>query len=1152
MVAPGPTDTVDASGFGIATGNPAGQPGGCTDPQMGTTAGTDITSDPTQQNQICWVAGVYNHDYTGWSDTDYFSNAGDSTVPGGHPFVAVTDFEMATTNIGNAEAGSGSGGQSTGAQGDAYEPIDTAHANKDLDGNDTGVTAVRVDVPPGVIANPQAVPQCPPQTLSSTSPPTALATACGDVGNRPGSQPSSQLGVVLLEVYGGGCGGDQSRGGSGGGCVSGNLFLGASVYNMDPGGTSGFCYLHNLPYASDFEFDTVAGPVHICGGIRSGSEDLPPNIQSTPSTQIDDGQYFEIVTPPPTPTGASSPAPQDLASPLVRSTLIFWGDPEDPAHQPQDNWMCPLSPSPCGPSQCQFDSSLTSVPAASTGGSTAESACGTNPYFLPPALNSVGCARTGSGCIDSQSQPSQSPFQSQPAGKPFISLPSGCVPAGQVTTVSLWDVQPQPTGPPAGDPQAQATSVTPVSGGIQCTSEPFNPSLTITADNTRADEPTGATIDLKVPQAPDATTQATSMLQSASVTLPPGMTLSPSAANGLKACTPAQFNESSDDAPTCPAASKVGTVSITSPLLPNPLTGVAYLGCDGDNGQTPCPNKDGSLSYLYIYVTAPAQHITQKLVGVTRADSATGQVTTTFDQFQGQPGLPQEPFSDFTVKLKGGPAAPLANPLDCGTVTMTSSLAPSSGNTAAHPTANYTVDKSATGGACASPSFSPTLSWSADSIRAGGFDNAFNLTFSRPDGQQYLSTLGVVLPPGLVGLIPSVKLCGEPQASNGTCASESQIGTVNVLAGTGSAPVRQTGSVYLTGPYGGAPFGLSVVVPAIAGPFNLGTVVTRAAINVDKTDAHLTVTSSLPQIVGGVPLRIRSATVTINRSDFVINPTSCQPLAITALMTSADGSSAGASDPFQVGDCSTLPFAPSLQLALFGPPSQMVDGGHPTLVATFKDALGQANVRDTTVSLPLSLALDPNNAQHVCSVAGSLQDQCPASTIIGNAVVQTPLLPQPLTGPVYLVQGIRTDSKGRQIRTLPTLLIPLRGEVAIDLRAQTSVDSAGRLVTAFQNTPDAAFSSFVLTISGGPRGILVVTGGPGSTVCKGSQIAPVHLVSQGGTADDLKVPVSAPCAGVHPVHGKRQQVHHRRKHRSRRHRSRRHTSRHASKHRSRH
>jgi hypothetical protein len=581
------------------------------------------------------------------------------------------------------------------------------------------------------------------------------------------------------------------------------------------------------------------------------------------------------------------------------------------------------------------------------------------------------------------------------------------------------------------------------------------------------------------------------------------MTLDPSAANGLQACSPAQFAKGSDAVPTCPAASQVGTVEIDTPLLPNPLTGSVYLGCDGISPQTPCPASTG-LSYLYVYATAPAQGITQKFVGTVTANQSTGQLTTTFSD------QPQVPFTDFKLNFKSGPTAPVANPQACGPATTTSSLTPYSGNPPAAPTTTFTVDAGGAGGACAQPTpFAPGFAVSPSTQQAGAFDNPLTFSFRRSDAQQYLGRIAVQLPPGLLGILASVPLCREPQATQGTCPATSRIGGASVLAGSGSDPISQSGNVYLTGSYGGAPFGLSIVVPAIAGPFNLGTVVVRASISVDRTDAHLTITSDpLPQVVGGIPLRMRNVGVTVDRPRFMFNPTSCAPLAIGATITSVQGAAAPASNPFQAGGCGAVPFAPSLRMALTGN-RQTTDGKHPNLIATVSSRLGQANVRSARVTLPLSLALDPYNSQNVCSVAASNTDSCPAKTIIGSASVTTPLLNQPLTGPVYLVQGIRTNAQGQQIRTLPALLIPLRGQVAIDLRGQTSVDGGGRLVTTFPAVPDAPISSFTLAITGGRHGILVVTGG--ANLCRGTQRATAVFAAQSGKSTHQTVKMATPC-----------------------------------------
>ena len=933
-----------AQGFGVADT--------CTTPTTGTN---------TAPNQPCWVAGVYTRDYTGMADTDYFTQAA------GHPYVGVTDFIVNYTTTAGVQV-----------------PVDN-------------VSNVRVDIPPGLISNPQATPQCTSTQLANSACPA-----------------DSQLGVVQLEVYLGSTVGPLP--------VGTDQWLGASVYNMVPRAGQVSDYAFNVP--------AVNTRTDIIGGIRSGSE----QFAGVPNLAADDGLYFTIAVP-------SSPAE------LLRSTLIFWGVPGDSAHGPNhgQGWSCTGATDP-------MDPTCTPPPSAA----------------------------------------------SSPSGTPFLSLPSGCLPAGQVSTLTL-------TG--SADGGAQATSKTPVPA-TGCANVPFDPSLTLAPQTTQSDAPTGLRVDLRVPQDQSPNDLATSHLQTAAVTLPPGMTLNPSAANGLQACSRAQFAMGSDAPPTCPAASQVGTVEIDTPLLPNPLTGSAFLGCDGPSAQTPCtPATPGGplTTNLYVYATAPAQGIVQKLVGTVGTDPSTGQVTTTFAN------QPEVPFADFILNVKGGADAPIANPLACGAASTTSSITPYSGNAAVTPSSTFTVDADGAGGACAQPTtFTPGFSVSTATLQAGAFDDPLTTTVTRDDRQQYLGRVAVQLPPGLVAVLASVPECPEPQASTGDCPAASQIGSTTALAGSGTDPVSQTGPVYLTGPYRGAPFGLSIVVPAIAGPFDLGAPVVRAAIDVDRTDAHVTVTSDpLPRIVGGVPLRLRSVAVTINRPNFMLNPTSCAPLAIGATITSTEGAAAAATSPFQATGCSGLPFKPTVRIALTGN-NQTTDGRHPALTSVVTSALGRANVRSASVTLPLSLALDPNNSQHVCSVADSENDTCPANTAIGSASVTTPLLNQPLSGTVYLVQGIRINSQGQRIRTLPAVLIPLRGQVAIDLRGQTSVDSRSRLVTTFPAAPDAPISSFTITISGGPRGILVVTGG--ANLCKGRQVATAAFGAHSGVSRSLAVTIGTPCA----------------------------------------
>lgn len=906
-------------------------------PTVAQTCTTPTTGTNTAPNQPCWVPGIYSGDYTGTSDTEYYTQAA------GHPYEGVTDFTVANTN---------------------GVPSDD-------------VTGVRVDLPPGLISDPQATPQC-------TS------------AEFPSCPTSTQLGVVQLELYTSGT--DQ--------------WFGASVYNMVPpaGKVSDFAF--NIP--------VVNVRTDVIGGLRSAS---------------DDGLYFTIAVP-------SSVLPAEL----VHSALIFWGVPGDSAHAPDLGWSCVGT----------LDLS--------------------DPQCTPPPSGSTHDL----------------------SGTPFLTLPSGCLPAGEVSTLTLTD---------SSGAIGRVTGATPVPA-TGCAGVHFDPSITLTPSTTRSDSPAGVRVELHVPQDENPNDLATSDLKTVEVTLPPGMTLDPSAANGLSACSPAQFGLGSDAAPTCPAGSRLGTVEIDTPLLPNPLAGTVYLGCDNSSSPTPCaPATPGGplVASLYLYATAPAQGLDQKLVGSVTPNPATGQVTTTFAN------QPQVPFSDLVLDLDGGPTAAIANPLQCGAAITTTAIAPYSGNAAAAPTSTFTVDANGAGGACAKPAaFVPGFSVSAATSAAAAFDDPLTVTVTRGEEQQYLGRISLQLPPGLVGILASVPECPGLQAAEGECPSASRIGTSTVLAGAGTDPISQSGPVYLTGPYAGAPFGLSIVVPAVAGPFDLGTAVVRAAIEVDRTDAHISVVSDpLPQLVGGVPLRLQRVSVSIDRSGFVLNPTSCTPMAIGATITSTHDASATRSSPFQAIGCGALSFSPTLRVSLNGN-QQTTAGGHPTLTSTITSSLGQSNLRSASVTLPLSLALDPRNSMNVCSVAASDSDGCPADTAVGTARVVTRLLSEPLTGTVYLVQGIRTAPNGQQVRTLPALLITLRGGVAIDLRGHTSVDSRSRLVTTFPSAPDVPFTSFALTIDGGGHGILVVTGN--ANLCKGRPTALAALGSQSGATKNLAVAIGVPCA----------------------------------------
>ncbi|HYG97479.1 MAG TPA: hypothetical protein VD741_10280, partial [Solirubrobacterales bacterium] len=428
-------------------------------------------------------------------------------------------------------------------------------------------------------------------------------------------------------------------------------------------------------------------------------------------------------------------------------------------------------------------------------------------------------------------------------------------------------------------------------------------------------------------------------------------------------------------------------------------------------------------------------------------------------------------FTTLTVRLKGGPGAVLANPTECGPKSSSAVLTPWSGQSAATTGDSFTIPCPGT------DAFAPTLDAGTVNPLAGEF-SPFVARFSRGDAEQMLGKIDLELPPGLLAKVAGVPLCGAAQADAGACASGSRVGTVTVAAGPGSAPYHLQGPVFLTGPYGGAPYGLAIVVPAKAGPFDLGTVVVRQALAIDPLDAHITarmgesrvyetdgrlvavVPGAIPPVVGGVPVRLRTVDVALDRPGFTLNPTSCQERRIVAGIVSLAGAQAQPSVRFQVGDCAGLGFGPKLSLRLKGKTNR---SAHPALTATLKARPGDANIGRAVVTLPKTQFLEQEHIRTICTRVQYAEGNCPKASIYGYAKAWTPLLDQPLQGPVYL----RSSNN-----TLPDLVADLNGEIEIDLAGRIdSVDS--RMRTTFWAVPDAPVSKFVLQMQGGEKGLLV-------------------------------------------------------------------------------
>jgi hypothetical protein len=693
---------------------------------------------------------------------------------------------------------------------------------------------------------------------------------------------------------------------------------------------------------------------------------------------------------------------------------------------------------------------------------------------------------------------SADPACRNPAGterRPFLTTPTDCSVGSLRTNVHVrsWN----------GSTDSDFYAGPAMTG---CEDLPFEPTIRVQPTSTQPDSPTGLDVDLRVPQNDNPEGLATAHLEKAVVTLPEGMTVNPSSANGLDACTSAQIGLDNRADPTCPEASKIGSVEVDTPLLDAPLNGSVYVAKQGDN-----PFR----SLLAIYIVAKGPGLIVKLPGHVDPDPQTGRLTTTFDD------NPQLPFTSFRVRFKGGPRAPLANPPTCGMKVVETSMTPYSAYPEfpaprvadpakiAHPSDTFNIDCTPGLGG-----FAPSFHAGTTNPAAGAF-SPFALRINRADGQQYMRGLSLEMPPGLIANVRGIPLCPNDRANAGTCDPASKVGTAVVGAGSGSQPfftAREHGSVYLTEGYGGGPFGLATVVRAIAGPYDLGTVVVRQAIHVDRIDAHVTVVSDpMPVILEGIPLRVRSINVDIDRPGFMINPTSCAEKQIKATLTSLEGTVHQAADRFQAADCARLPLRPRLRMRLTGR-KQTTDGKHPGLRAVLTQRPGQANLRRVRVKLPLALALDPENAQSddLCEFAAGLRVDCPPSAIVGRARAFTPVLNRPLEGPVYFVKNVRVHPRtGRLIRTLPTLLIPLRGEVAIDLRATTDVIDE-KLVSTFPTIPDAPVSRFQLNLEGGKDGILVAT----RNVCRRPRghIADIEFDGQNGRRSDPAVRMRMPCA----------------------------------------
>lgn len=651
-------------------------------------------------------------------------------------------------------------------------------------------------------------------------------------------------------------------------------------------------------------------------------------------------------------------------------------------------------------------------------------------------------------------------------GHAFLTLPSTC--AERPVTYLHVDSHEEPGH------WLAAANTTPVTA-TGCSSLALNPTLSLAPETTQSDQPDGVTTGLHVPQLMDQPSKPDSPdVETAVVALPEGMTLNPSAAHGLVGCGNAEFA-----AGGCPAASQIGGFTVNAPgIPPGALTGGVYAGSP-EAGAGP---ESGGMYRIFLVGESAQYGVGLRLEGRVSANASTGRLTATFT------GAPQVPVEDLTLHFNGGPRAPLANPLSCGAIAPAAAITPYGGAPAvAAATTGFTVDGNGAGGPCPLP-FSLVQSLTPQSPASAGGNDAASFGLARPSGQQYLSKISTTLPPGLVGAIPSVPLCPEAEANAGTCAATSQIGTVTVAAGAGSEPYAFTGRAYLTGPYAGAPYGLSVVVPAVAGPYDLGEVVTRAGITVGLYSGRITVTSTLPSIVGGVPLRLQSLNVSVNRPDFLFNPTSCAPLSTESLLTSTFGASQGLSTPFQVGGCGALAFKPALSASSSAKTSKL---GGASLEVKVTQAPHQADIQELQLQLPKQLVARLTTLQKACLAAefeaGTPPGTCKPTARVGTATVNTPVLPDPLKGDAYFV------SHGAA--SFPDLDLVLQGDgVEVVLVGHTHIARSSITTSTFENLPDVPISSVVVSLPTGSSSAVSANG----SLCGANLLAPTTIIAQSG------------------------------------------------------
>jgi hypothetical protein len=726
---------------------------------------------------------------------------------------------------------------------------------------------------------------------------------------------------------------------------------------------------------------------------------------------------------------------------LIGSSLVFWGVPGDARHDSARGWSC-----------------------------VAGDLYVNNGDEAPPEA-----------CVDHQASPVA-----------LLTLPPSCGGSLQSSVVmDSWEDPGVFTAPLVSSLVGGSGQMLGLGG---CNSLPFAPSVTVSPDQLKASVPSGYTVDVHVPQEQALTPNgvAPADAKSITVTLPPGVVANPSVANGLSACSllsgrePAKealeasgsvegINLQTREPANCPEASKIATAEVVSPLLNHVLDGSVYVAAQN-------ANPFGSLLALYLVVNDPISGVTLKLAGQVSPNPVTGQLTVTFSN------LPELPFEDATIRTFNSQGSALSTPSVCGSYGTVGSLLPSSGEAAASVFSSFELTPGDSG--CSGvEGFAPGFQAGTSKVQAGGY-SPLATTVTHPDGDQPLGGIDIQLPPGLEANVAKIPLCAEPAAAQGQCSQASLIGHVSVQAGLGDEPVTvEGGEVFLTGPYAGAPFGLSIVTTAKAGPFNLGVVVVRAAVTINpQTAAVSVVTGAIPTILQGIPLALKLIKVE-TKEGFVFNPTSCDPMKITGSISSAQGVSAAVSSSFQTSECSALGFKPRFVFSTTANHTKVLGADLHVKIIYPKAAFGsQANIAKVKVDLPIALPTRQSTYKYACvaAVFAANPKNCPPHSIVGTASATTPVLPVPVKGDVYLVSHAG--------EAFPNLVMVLQGYgVTVDLTGTTLIKK-GITSNTFASVPDVPVSSFELTF---PQGKYSILSGYGN-FCKTKLEMPSAFVAQNG------------------------------------------------------